>query len=264
MSVGADTYSKTKRLNDEFSIDVLGVRAMFEGYFELSEMALSSWSSVDIKIDFEQALTATIMTPESRLMVGLVYGFNLTLLQASKLAGIKLSEAKEALDYAHEVIEAVLNGYDTTFFNKTVPSTANNLDEWIQDVRAGRCLPFDIPEVVMSNMFHYLVDKKDKLVLAIKSAKTNNDPDEDIDVNDNPDNGYPFYQTSEKIENPNRRGNFNAFSDYDYFREQDRKRVVYSDDIDSYSKGIRVTGKKKTKGDGDNDYKIGRGNIYDK
>jgi hypothetical protein len=265
MGKGKDMVSGTKRMNDSFGYDPYGVRTMFESYYELKEMGLSNWQAVDIILDFEKALSATIMTAESRVMVGLVYGFGLTIMQASKLAGIKMSEAKEALDEALEVVEACLNGYDTTFFHKTTDSTAINLDEWLAGVRSGQTLALDIPPAVMDNMFNYLISIGDKKILAIINPKPQEEEEEE-----EPFGGYPFHPTSASIEDPNRKGSFNRYKDKDYFVIQDKRNNVVS--LDSIKDpdaliSLKTTGKRKSKGDGEDEetnvLKNGRSNIYE-
>jgi hypothetical protein len=263
MGKGKDMVSGTKRMNDSFGYDPYGVRTMFESYYELKEMGLSNWQAVDIILDFEKALSATIMTAESRVMVGLVYGFGLTIIQASKLASIKMIEGKEALDEALEVVEACLNGYDTTFFHKTTESTATNLDEWLAGVRSGQTLALDIPPAVMDNMFNYLISIGDKKALAIINPKPSDNEEEE-----EPFGGYPFYNTSSAIEDPNRKGEYNPFRDKDHFRNQDKGRVIYYDGLNEPDAilSLKSTGTRKMKGKDSEDFqniKSGRANIYD-
>lgn len=270
MSVGKDMISPNKRMNDKYSYDGYGVRSICESYYELREMEDRNWQAVDIRIDFEQALSATILSPESRLMVGLRYGFGLSIMQISKLTKIKMLDCKVALDESYEVIEAVMNGYETTFFYKFEDSTAKNIDEWIQGVLAGKIMPYDIPDNVMDNMWHYLVSVKDRQVMSILNPK----PQENVEEDEDGFGGYPFHQTSDKVEDPNRSRNFNPYREYDYFFDKDRNRIVYYDALaepEALLSNLKTTGRRKSGGASDQEddtadftiRKSGRSNIYE-
>jgi hypothetical protein len=262
MAKGAENFGKEKRMNDSFGYDVYGVRTICEGYYELKETEARNWTAVDIRLDFEQALSASILSPESRLMVGLHYGFGLSIMQISKLTKIKMIDCKLALDEAHEQIEAVMNGYETTFFLKFEASTATNIDEWLAGVRGGKTMPYDIPADVMDNMWNYLVSIEDRQVMAILNPK----PQENDDTEEDEVGGYPFYPTSDKVENPMRNRDFNHYKDYDYFMEKDRKKITYYmalTEPDVVTSGLKVTGRKRVRENSEDGKVVGKGNIYD-
>lgn len=260
MGHGKDTVSGIKKLEDNYGSTPEGVQALFEQYRQLQHLEIHDWNAVDIRITFEQALTATAMEEDDRLAAALIYGLELSAIQASQLMSVKVSAIKEHTENAREAVEAVLNGYPTKH-HATSSSKATTLSGWIQEVREGKTMMFDIPKAVWDSLLTYLVNgkKEDKLAKETLRQQAEGRPLEgENGLNDIMGNfpydpeRYPFYDTSEMIENPNRRGDFKTAkeSGYDYFRDSDLRNGVTSDDFTHLSNGLKMVGYKKVKGDG--------------
>ncbi|MDO7487024.1 hypothetical protein Q5O89_16775 [Peribacillus frigoritolerans] len=259
MGAGKDLVSKGKVMDDNYGINELGVTAMLDQYFSLKEMEIHSWDAVDIRIDFERAVSATILTGEDRLAVALVYGMQLNHREAGKLMGIKPTAIKEHIENVLETVEAVLNGYRTTF-HKQQPSQATNLEEWIEGVREGSTMPYDIPSKVTTALLTYLEGNRDKL--AKETLRQRVEGNEDIKDNFNimgkdeyDVENYPFHQTSAMIEDPSRKRDYNGGKSDgpDYFHDQDRQNGVAYDDFAGVSKALKPMGKKAVKGGSSDD-----------
>jgi hypothetical protein len=259
MGHGADKVSKEKAMDDNYGINQAGVNAVFEEYFGLKESELHDWNSVNVRIDFEKALTSTLLTSDERLAVALVFGMGLNHREAGKLMKLKPTEIKGHIDIVIETMEAVLNGYRTTY-HETTASKAVNLTEWIAGVRNGLTFPFDIPRAVNTSLLLHLKDNRDKLAAETlrQRAKGNQDIRDRWNIDGNAPYdviNYPFHKTSDKIENPMRDRDYkDGLTDgYDHFADQDKYNKIMLDDFITHSKALKPMGKKAIKGKSSDD-----------
>lgn len=247
-------------------------------YTELKETEAHDWSAVDFRLDLKKALTATVLTPDQRVAVALIYGLGLTFVQARKYIDMKVSELKETLDDALEAIEAVINGYKTDY-HAMPPTQTDNLLDWLAGVSEGAVMPLDVPDKVVGSLLDSLAARdplaKEALkyhqmdteelaayVLGIKDSFNifGKDP---YDVEN-----YPSHDTSHAVEDPNRSNSTDFVNSkihgYDFFRDQDRHHDVGEFIDEEYSRSLRSVGKKatKSKSSDNNNGGSGKGVIY--
>lgn len=218
------------------------VATLLMDYETLKTMGTYSYdvSAPDICLDLERSLTSTLITPDSREAAALIYGLQLSFVQASKITGRKASVLKENLQDLCEVVEATLNGFHT-MYKTTTPSKAKTVSEWLKEVHAGDTFLYDIPTGVHESLLTFLADNRDKLAQSTLEQKENEQPEVEP-VAYEPDD-YPFHETSEKIESPNRKA-ASKNNRYDYFREKDLDHNVAAVDFSRIAKGMHPTGRK--------------------
>lgn len=257
MGAGTDRVSKAKRMEDEFSISKEGVAQIFIQYHTLVELKTWDWNCVDLMLDFDKAITSKHMSGDSRVILGLMFAFGIfdarrTILV--KLSGKKNSQMDDAIDEGLEVVEAVLNGYQTEHHN-IKPSQATTLKQWMDELYEGSTGIFDVPTAVKQEMLKLLSENDDLLAEETLKQQEEGVPQEITDdiMGDFPydPERYPFYDTSEMIENPNRKAEFRTalLDGYDYFRYIDTKMGIVEGDFSYISKGMKSNGKKKNKGE---------------
>lgn len=221
MGSGADKVSKAKSLDDRYNYDSVGVESMFNDYYKIQCMGFysSDAHAIDLKMDFEKALCASVLEPLERCVIAFVYGLQLTFIEASKILKEKISVLKTVCNDAMDKVEAVLNGYVTTY-HTTTPSKATNIDEWLQELRLGYIMPFDITDAVNTSILQFYAGKGDRLSKDTISQKVEVSPDicENGNKKYDPEE-YTYYKTAESIENPFRT-RAHKVSDYDYFRNE--------------------------------------------
>lgn len=267
------TDNKQKNAEDTFNyvdgrFNKESVIAFMKEYRSIREMGIYSYdvNSHDLTIAFEMALMTDVMSSDEREALALVYGLELTYVQASQMMGQKVSDFKGIVDNAFEVVEAVLNGYPSSSLTPSI-SRATNLNEYIQEVRNGLILPFSINKAVNTSLLHYLAGKKDVLSIETLKQQAEGAPLEG-------ENGlfdimgmfpysyerYPYYATNPSIESADM--DENKFRAYDYFRSKDAENgVVSTGEIHRLSKNFLSNGnykKKKT----DEDTTKTRGEVY--
>lgn len=258
MAKGKDLVSKDKVFDDKFKllksdsgyvITSDGVNLLLEDYWSILEMGTYSYdpSVIFIRADFERALRSSHLSPIGRLSLALVYGMQLSLQQASKLIGIKVSDVKNEIEEAKEVMEAVMNGYLSTIYQKKTSETTN-LTDWIQEIMKGSISIYDIPDEVFTSLLHYLAENRDKLAKETLRQKREGMPidiyNEKFGIAEYDSENYPFYDTAETIENPFRFREYRT-GDIDYFKRHDRYYgVAFPKDFSKMSKGLTVTGRR--------------------
>lgn len=257
MGKGKDQVSKGKRMDDDFGFNKEGVTQLLLQYHTMLELKQWDWNAVDLLADFEKALTSTELSGDSRVLLGLTFGFGFfdaRKMILTNLTGKKNSQIDELIDDGLEVIEAVLNGYNTTYHNIN-PSNATSLEQWMNEVHSGETTIFDVPNAVKQDMLQLLSENDDSLAAeTIRQQVEGPDQTEMDDIMGNfpydPER-YPFYDTSEMIENPSRKSEFRTalLDGYDYFRHLDSKLGIVEGDFNYISKAMKATGKKKAKGE---------------
>ena len=170
---------------------------------EIRSARYNSTEAAELIIDLDLAIRSSLFTSEEKVVFGLAYGLSKSKNEVRRLTGWTFKEIDVLMDTAHEKLEALLNGY---MYSKDAPyhSTSSlgqvSLDTWIDMVAGHEANPFDPPKHLMK------VGKADG-VYQEKVGKLEDD--------------YPYYDTSEAIENPNRKYNYRPGVDHDAFRRQD-------------------------------------------
>ena len=169
-----DNYTKGKNIETKLGFldgvfDKSGVIAFFKEYRNIKEMCLYSYDSnaLDLLICFEQALMSTALTPNERMVVGLIYGLELTYVQAKRILGLRISDIQMLVDNAFEAVESVLNGFKAKV-NKIYPSKAMNVNEYLQEVQDAVISPFDVNENVYNSLLQMTKKSDDKAFQTLK------------------------------------------------------------------------------------------------
>lgn len=236
-SVKFDTYTKKKKIDDEFTYNEAGILQMLERYYSLS----NSMTSIDIKIDLDRALSSDLLSGSQRITLAFIYAFELNMLQTSKLLSCSILQVKKNIDDSIELLEAIINGYKTKYI-KTKTSVAKNLDSWKSEVMSGSINIYDIPANVNSDLLKLLEIEQNDILAAVKV-----NPKTDYKKAIGPANilDYPYHETSKAIEQPSGRA-YNPISDgYDYFYKQDTNNNVKHFTTFDFPAELKKTGTRK-------------------
>lgn len=258
MAKGKDMVSKDKTFDDKFNlittehgyaINQKGINMLLDDYWNILEKGTYSYdpSVIFLRADYERALRSSLLSPLGRVSLSLVYGMQLTLVQVSKLIKVKVSEIKNEIEESKEILEAVMNGYRAEIVPKR-KSKATNLNEWMDEIRTGAVLMYDIPNKVNTSFLQYLAENRDTLAKETLRQKVEGMPkeihDEIFGNQEYNHENYPFHDTAESIENPMRKWEFRT-GEYDYFRKHDAYySVAISDDLSKLSKGLHSVGRR--------------------
>lgn len=144
------------------------IKAMLEEYHELN--------TTD-KALMDRALSSTHLYGNHLLYISMVHHFGLTPKQTAQLLDMPLKNIVLTLEETYETLEAVLNGYRTTYKTlRTVP--ANEFNMLLQYLILGKYHPFNLPLCYIGEMLHYrateLNDHAAKVALG--QAKDMNEP----------------------------------------------------------------------------------------
>jgi hypothetical protein len=270
MGKGMDVVSKSKTAEDKYLISELNIKNLFQDYLRLKEESQFSFDKeiVNICLDFEQALTSYQFDDVMRTTIALTQVLGLSQAQAAKLSGLSMKEIREGYINALQTILRIMNGELQAPTKRTSPSQAKTVDEWLEEVIEGTTFIFDTPDDVLTDLLHKMRNHESKETL--RQRKEGQPLEGENGIFDimgyfeyDPER-YPFFETSALVENPMRKGEFvtSKASGTDKFRDSYRHNGVSSSDMNTLAKGLQIVGKKKTKGDGENDYETGKGVIY--
>lgn len=228
MAKRKDNFTKRQNIETKFGycngiFDKAGVMAFFKEYRKIKEMCLYSYDSnaLDLLVCFEEALMSNALNPQERIVIALIYGLELTYLQAKRILGIRISDVQLLVDNAFESVQAVLNGFKAKI-HAIYPSKAMDINGYIEEVKNGIISPFDVNENVYQSLLEMTKKSDDKsfetMKQKVKKSKEIKDQfnvygHEQYDVVN-----YPFFATS-----------FNVFQ-YDHFRSKDKHFGVQATD----------------------------------
>lgn len=179
-------------------------------------------SSATICLDLDDALKATILTPEERQLLALVYYAELSHRHAAKLIGLQTSNVEEVLASALEKLEAVLMGYRCPRETHDLKRTYGDLSGWLQAVGDGKASIHEVPP----SFLNWAALNGDRLAQETLRQRVEGPPTFESE-HAGTWREYPFY-SEEKLRNMDR-----------------QLRVSYVEDVSNNREGT-VVGRKKT------------------
>ena len=230
-----DTYTKQKSIEDLYEYNHKGIRSLLQNHHKLIEQGLFSYDPmvIAIKMDMERALRSTVLKPQHLNVLAMRYALQLSFMEIQIYEGTTIEEAMDNEEEAIQIMEDVLGGMPSDFYQYADLDSAETLTEHLLNVSQGKVSPFDVSHELMTHLLH-LTKHRDKLAVEVLKQRVEGPPifHEALPL----DIEFPSHNTSE-----------HSKSNYDYFRNQDNKNQVAHDDFANHARGLKVNGRKKVR-----------------
>ncbi|MEA0553778.1 hypothetical protein U1P98_07590 [Lysinibacillus irui] len=228
-----DTYTKQKTIEDLYEYNQEGVRSLLDNYYKLVEQGTYSYDPmvIVIKLDIERALRSTLLQPNHLSILTMRYALQLSFMEIQLYEGTSIEEAMNLEEKAIQIMVDVLEGTPSDFYQYEDIKPADTLSEHLLNCQQGKVSPYSVSDILLAHMLHLTKHRdnhaKEVLRQRVEGAPTLHQvlP---LDIE------YPSHNTS--VHNK---------SNYDYFRNQDRKNQVSYDDFANQARGLQVIGRKK-------------------
>ncbi|MEQ6856086.1 hypothetical protein AAHH17_16520 [Lysinibacillus capsici] len=230
-----DTYTKQKSIEDLYEYNQEGVRGLLDNYYKLVEQGTYSYDPmvIVIKMDIERALRSTLLQPNHLSILTMRYALQLSFMEIQLYEGTSIEEAMNLEDEAIQIMVDVLGGTPSDFYQYEDIKPAETLSEHLLDVQQVKVSPYNVSEALMTHLLH-LTKQRDNHAKEVLRQRVEGAPKllEVLPL----DIEYPSHNTS--VHNK---------SNYDYFRNQDRKNQVSYDGFVNQARGLQVVGRKKVR-----------------
>ncbi|MGG0666951.1 hypothetical protein ABE073_00220 [Lederbergia citrisecunda] len=231
-----DSYTKQKTIEDLYEYHAEGVRNLLSNYHKLVEEGSYSYDpmALVIRMDIDRALRSTLLTSDHLNILALHYALQFSFMEIQLYEGTQIEEAMDIEAEAIQILVKVLDGEPTMFYQYEDLLPSGTLSEYLAHVGTGKASPYDVSDMHLTQLLH-LTQKKDRLARQVLQQRVEGPPltfSLDNKVSSFEEE-YPSHKTSE------------ALNGYDYFRNQDKKNMIYYDDLTNQAGGMRASGRKK-------------------
>lgn len=161
MGKGADIYSTSKRVDDEFPYEPVGVFRLLKEIHRLDARLVpgADYDTAVIIRDLKDALDGPGLTTRQRQVMALYFFTSSTMEEVGGIIGVGKDVVKVTLDEALErVAKQMKSRKSITFKGRAVKPFENRrpLFTWLNAVGSGEAPVYDVPGAVMTDLLMWL------------------------------------------------------------------------------------------------------------
>lgn len=194
MAKGADIYSASKRIDDEFPYEPVGVFRLLKEIHRLDARLVpgADYDTAAIIRDLKDALDSPVLTARQRQVVALYFFTDSTMEETGAILDIRKNTVIEALNEAvYRISSQMKAGNPVEFKGRATKPIKNRrpLFTWLNAVGSGEAPVYEVPATVMTDLLMWLDENGDEKAQEVLRQRREGPPEVKT-VYQNPEDEY--------------------------------------------------------------------------